>query len=170
MTDFIVRKASIEDTNIIYHNLKLCSENMLKEQGLEHWIPVYSIESIEKDINEKNVFIVEYKEKIIGNFTVYSGLNDLWKDNWFYEKSINNIYVSKLCIIPEYSKHGFGKMCMQYIEEFCLNNKYNCICLDVYDKAIHAINFYKKIGYEIIGNASTRRFNVLLMKKDLNNE
>jgi len=170
MDDYSIRKATINDKDAIYHNIELCANDMFEKQGLNHWIPVYSIEKIEKDIIEKEVFVLEYQNNIIGNFTMYSGLNELWKDNYFYNNSKRIIYVSKLCIIPEYSKHGLGKMCMKYIENYSKNNQYDCVCLDVYDKAIYAVNFYKKNGYSVLGEAKTRRFNVLLMKKDIDNE
>ena len=170
MNEFNIRKAEVCDKDIIYNNLKLCSNKMYEEQGLDHWIPVYAVKNIEKDIKEKIVFVIEYNNNIIGNFTLNNSLNDLWKQNEYYNKIDKCIYVSKLCIIPEYSRHGLGKKCMEFIEKYAKDNSYKYVCLDVYDKAIHAVKFYKKIEYKVVGEAKTRRFNVLLMKKDINDE
>lgn len=154
-----MREAGKEDAEKIYNNLKLCAENMYNKLGLEHWIPVYSKESIEKDIEAKKVFIVEQNNKVVGNFILTEEKNSLWKENK------NAIYLSKLAIIPEFSGNGLGKKCMKYIEEYAKRKNYEYVRFDVYEKSENTIAFYKKIGYETVGTAKTRRFTVLLMEK-----
>lgn len=159
MEELIFRKANLSDIKKIYNNLKLCSENMYREQGLEHWIPIYSKESIKEDIKNKAVFVVEYNHVIVGNFILTDQKNILWKDD------SNAIYLSKLAIIPEYSGMGLGKKSMAYIENYAKKEKYNFIRFDVYDKSINTLEFYKKLNYKPVGKANTRRFEVLLMEK-----
>ena len=103
MEEIIIRKAKINDSIKIYNNLKLCSEHMYTNLGLEHWIPVYSQESIIEDIKNKDVFLVDYRNKTVGNFILNENKSNLWQD----EK--NAIYLSKLAIVPEFSNRGFGK-------------------------------------------------------------
>ena len=159
MEGLFFRKASDNDIDSIYNNLKLCSENMYKEHGLEHWIPVYPTEKIKEDINSKQVYIVEYNNQIVGNFILTDKMNSLWKTE------SKAIYLSKLAIVPEYSGKGLGKKCMKYIENLAKNEGYENIRFDVYDKSLNTIAFYKKLGYTVTDTAKTRRFTVLLMEK-----
>ena len=47
----------------IYNILRLCGEDMYKNNGLKHWINPYPIESKKKDLKTKRVFILKEDEK-----------------------------------------------------------------------------------------------------------
>lgn len=147
-----ITKASVEDVNKIYNNIKQCADDMAKN-GLKHWIPYYSVDNIRKDILNNNVFLVNYEDNNIGNFILIS--ND------------NELYISKFAIIPSYENKGIGSKCLRFIEDYAKQNRFKSIKLDVYDKSAGAIIFYQKNGYKIIGEKPTRRFNVKIMQKEL---
>lgn len=159
MENLVFRLANYNDIESIHNNLKLCSEDMYNKHGLEHWIPVYQNERIKEDIDNKQVYVVECNNKIVGNFILTDKINSLWKtDN-------NAIYLSKLAVIPRYSGKGIGKSCMKFIEENAKNQGYRNVRFDVYDKSVNTIAFYKKLDYVVVDTANTRRFKVLLMEK-----
>lgn len=152
MENIKIEKAKIEHTNYIYNNIKSCADDMAK-QGMFHWIPYYEKKCIEEDIKSKDVYIVKINNSIVGNFILTV------KDE--------GIYLGKLTILPEYSGKGIGTRCLTFIEKYAQEKAIRLINLDVYEKSIKAINFYKKNGYKIIGEKPTRRFKVKLMQKEL---
>ena len=59
---------------------------------------------------------------------------------------------------------GVGVQSINYIEEYCRGKTYK-ICLEVYDRSTHAIQFYEKRGFNIAGSRPTRHFTVYIMEK-----
>lgn len=154
MDNIEIQKAKIENANLIYNNIKLCADDMAK-QGLVHWIPYYELKKIEEDIIKKEVYLVKINNSVVGNFIVT------------YNENENVIYLGKLAIAPQYSGKGIGSKCLSYVEEYAKRKNAKSINLDVYEKSVSAIRFYKKNGYKIIGEKPTRRFIVKVMQKEL---
>lgn len=137
----------------IYYILEACGKDMYEKNGLIHWLNPYPKENIEADIKNKSVFVVMEDEKYIATFTLACDDDDF--------------YLSKFAVLPEFSGKGIGKKCLEFAESFVLKNSANVLKLDVYDQSRHAIDFYLKNGFVITGEKPTRRFNVLLMEKNL---
>ncbi|CEN89209.1 GNAT family N-acetyltransferase [Paraclostridium sordellii] len=143
----------------IYNILRLCGEDMYKNNGLKHWINPYPIESIKKDLRTKRVFILKEDKKPIATFTLSEE-----KTNYFNDTE-RFIYLSKFAVNPNESRKGIGKKCLQYIEEICRIEGFEGIRLDVYDQSYSAISFYLKNNFEKLFIAETRNFNVICMEK-----
>lgn len=154
MQNINIKSAKIEEAELIYNNIKQCADDMANN-GLVHWIPYYTIDMIKRDIINNHVFIVELENIVIGNFIL-----TLDEEN-------DSIYLGKLAIIPNYEGQGIGSRCLEFIEKYAKEQNVKYIKLDVYEKSIDAIRFYKKNNYKIIGEKPTRRFIVKIMQKEL---
>ncbi|MFS0614945.1 GNAT family N-acetyltransferase [Lederbergia ruris] len=147
----------------VYEIIKVCGERMFEEQGLVHWKTPYPIEAIQKNCEEREVFLVKdidadsYVHTFQLEFTVEL-IND---------KEVPVAIVNKFATIPKAAGKGIGKLSMDYIEEYCRNKGISKIKLDVYNKSGHAINFYKKRGFIKTGSMPTKHFKVYLMEKQL---
>lgn len=157
-----------EDKKIfeVYEIIRISGEHMYKEQGLIHWKDPYPIDSIKKNCEEREVFLV--KELDMGIFVHTFQL----EFNHEYNQLENNegkkiCVVNKFATLPNVAGNGIGKLSMNYIEEYCKDLGISKICLDVYDKSEHAINFYKKRGFIVTGTKPTRHFTVYLMEKQI---
>lgn len=138
----------------IQNILLLCGRDMHERNGLTHWLRPYSKENIRNDILNKDVFIVKSDGINIGTFTLAQNEKD-------------SMYISKLAVVPENSGQGIGRKCMSFIEEYAIGKQAYVLKLDVYDKSLHAIDFYIKWGFIVTGERPTTNFRVLLMEKNL---
>jgi len=156
-------KAEKNNAQDVYNIIKSCADDMAKK-GLHHWLPYYKIENIKQNIDNQKVYIVEDEgSKIIATFTLDNEIPYTMKDL----NEENSLYLSKLAVLPSYSNKGIGSKCIQFIEKYAKENKYKYIKFDVYNKSEQTIKFYQKNGYEVFGKANTRRFEVLLMQKEV---
>ena len=149
-----------ENSNIhidsIYSILRSCGMDMYNNKGLTHWLRPYPKESIANDINNKHVFLVEDNGKFVATFSVYF--------------EYDYLYLGKLAVLPECSGKGIGGKCLEFAENFAIENNVFTVKFDVYDKSTHAIDFYLKRGYVVTGEKPTTNFKVLLMEKHLGKE
>lgn len=151
MLEFINAENTALHIDSIYNILYKCGQDMYEKKGLTHWKRPYSKECIEKDICNKNVFLVSDDYGYVATFTVTLSDEDL--------------YLSKLAVLPEYAGKGIGKLCMNYIERYAKERNISLMKLDVYDKSESAIGFYKGLGFSVTGKKPTTNFVVLLMEK-----
>lgn len=138
----------------VFNILSACGHDMLNKNGLEHWIPDYPKEAIEKDCLDKFVVLVydERRSQYVSTFQMYLDGDDA-------------LYIRKVATLPECQGLGIGKQNLQYINEFARKLGRKRISLDVYDKSEDAINFYLHNGFQITGKRKTRRFEVVLMER-----
>lgn len=147
----------------VYEIIKASGEYMFKEQGLLHWKNPYPLEAIQKNCEEREVFIVKDNDTDTYVHTFQLEFNN----EFINENKVPVAIINKFATIPEVAGKGIGKLSMDYIEDYCRNNGIFKINLDVYDKSDHAVQFYKKRGFIITGSKTTRYFTVYLMEKTL---
>lgn len=146
--DFLINK--------IFEILDCCGNQMYEDFGLNHWLPSYSLNAIRNDCFNKFVFIVfdDEKKRYVATFQMYI------KEN-------NSLYIRKVATHPDYYGKGVGGKNLDFIESFAKKLGLSSICLDVYNKSVQAIRFYLSKGFWVTGKKTTRRFEVLLMKKEI---
>lgn len=134
--------------------LHSCGKDMYQKHGLKHW----------DNSRFKNAIIV----------LMCSLRNDLYlvlDDNGnqiatFQTKKSNvNMRFMKLATLPEYAGNGVGTFCLSYIEKLASESNCEYICCEVYDQSRHAIEFYKKRGFELCGEITTLKYKELKMRK-----
>ena len=84
-------------------------------------------------------------EKLIGVVSVFQNNSS----NFNYE---NQFQIRGMAVLPEFQKKGYGELLVKYSEEYVLNKEGSIIWFNARE---NAVNFYKKIGYEIIGSPFT---------------
>lgn len=150
---------SAEDKELLGHVFDIlngCGEQMFKVRGLEHWLPPYPVEAIGKDCVDKLVFLVfdTEKDKYVSTFQMYKNEN-------------GSLYIRKVATHPDYHGHGIGKKNLAFMESFARRMGMSAMELDVYDKSEQAVRFYLSNGFVVTGKKETRRFEVLLMRKEI---
>jgi ribosomal protein S18 acetylase RimI-like enzyme len=134
-------------------------QHMYDTEGLTHWLNPYSIDKIKESLIDKRIFLTMEGSRTIATFT----LSDT-KTKFFTDEE-NFIYLSKFAVKPTLSNKGLGSECLDFMEKLVKEQKFIGIRLDVYEKSIPAINFYKKKGFSITSTANTTNYKVLCMEK-----
>lgn len=84
-----------------------------------------------------------YQNELVGIISLFKNDNTL-----FQEK--NQYQIRGMAVLENFQKYGFGKMLVEHSEKFL---KEKNIPLIWFNAREIAVNFYKKQGYEIIGDA-----------------
>jgi|GEM_PF-1787882 len=153
-------KVNAEDLKKIYYIyqiLKKSGEDLYYDKGLKHWSNPYPPEQIIRDCKQNTVYLIKdiERRKYIHTFQLARIESEIE----------NSLEVRKFSTLPGYSGKGVGKESIKYIEEYSRNLNVDKLCLDVYEKSLNAISFYKNRGFVIVGNKATRRFKVLKLEK-----
>jgi len=114
-------------------------EILTKEQ-LDYMLDlIYSDEALSKQIQNKEqlFYLISDSESVIG----FIGIEHNYKS-----KAITKIH--KIYLLPETQGKGFGKVVFEEIRKMALENNSNELLLNV-NRFNTALNFYKKLGFEI---------------------
>ena len=122
---------------------------------------MYAAKSLEKQIDKGSEFyLIIYENQTVG----YTSLIPNYKNK-------NQLYIDKIYISPETQGRGIGKKVIDEIENKAKVLGLTSIGLNV-NRANQAINFYQKVGFEIIETVDNHIgngyfMNDFVMKKDL---
>ncbi|AWK05478.1 GNAT family N-acetyltransferase [Flavobacterium crocinum] len=113
---------------------------ILTSEQLEYMLDlIYSNEALSKQIQNKEqlFYLVSDSESVIG----FIGIEHNYKN-----EAITKIH--KIYLLPETQGKGYGKTVFESIEKLALENNSNELLLNV-NRFNTALNFYKKLGFEI---------------------
>ena len=79
----------------------------------------------------------------------------------------SSLYFQKLATDPQYTGKGIGSFCIETIERIAGNRKLNRVACEVYDKSLHAMEFYEHKGYRQYGTVDTLKYTEIQMEKEL---
>ena len=154
---YSVKKVNILDIssiNKVVYILGCCGKDMYEKYGLNHWNNSWfkNFVIVCLCILKNNVYLVHDNEKNpIATFqTKIKG---------------NSLNLQKLATNPHYAGKGIGSFCMNEAEKYAIDNNCSRVCLEVYDKSQHAIDFYIHRNYKIVGKTNTLKYTELLMEK-----
>lgn len=133
--------------------LRKCGKDMAEKYGLNHWN-----NSIIK--NMIIVFLCVLKNKV---YLVYE--KDRTVATFQLKRLDEKCRLQKLATSPRNTGKGIGSFCMNYIEETAKNEGCKKVCLEVYEKSVHAIDFYSHRGYREVGKTKTLKYTEILMEK-----
>jgi len=113
---------------------------ILSQTQLEYMLDLfYSDEALTKQIEntEQLFYLISDSESTIG----FIGIEHSYKN-----EAVTKIH--KIYLLPETQGKGYGKKVFEFIEKLALENKSNELLLNV-NRFNTALNFYKKLGFEI---------------------
>ncbi|NVM04015.1 MAG: GNAT family N-acetyltransferase [Candidatus Helarchaeota archaeon] len=124
----------------------------LNEKGLAQWDDIYpNREYFLKWIKNKEFYLLLIEEKIIGAVA----LNEKQAPEWVSIKWKNIkgkcLAIHALAIHPDFQKKVYGKIIYNFCENFAIKNRYNSIRLDAFSENKTALEFYKRKGFEKMG-------------------
>jgi len=134
-----------------------CKEDLMK-QGIYQWDDVYpTIDVIREDIRHQCIHTLKIDDEIAGVISFDGNDCEEYKSVDWINKNADFAVVHRLCVRPKYQGRGIALKLMQFVNEACKQDRYKTIRLDVYSGNQRAIEFYRRLGYQIRGEVSFPR-------------
>ncbi|MFK5883402.1 MAG: GNAT family N-acetyltransferase [Candidatus Izemoplasma sp.] len=136
MNNFIIRKTTIEDVNIIFNFIK----DLAKYEKMSHLVSA-TAEDLKVNIFQKKhaeVVIVEVDNKPIG-FALFF-------HNFSTFKGGPGLYLEDIFIKEEMRGNGYGKSVLQYLANIAVERKCQRFEWSCLDWNSNAIKFYEGLG------------------------
>ncbi|HCQ12115.1 GNAT family N-acetyltransferase [Flavobacterium sp.] len=112
---------------------------ILSQEQLDYMLDlIYTIESLEKQVDNNHVFLLVEDDNQFVGFASHE-LN--------FENS-NKTKIQKLYVLPEIQGKGIGKHLINYIKQIAIDNKNSGLILNV-NRFNKSKEFYLKYGFEI---------------------
>lgn len=135
-----------DEVKALYDIIVECGQDMFLRFGLSHWHPPYPFDVMQRNAARMDVYGVHHGDELIGTFTTGAGdrkyNHELWSDD-----SMIPLYLYKLAIRPIYQGRGWGRWCIEQIENMATNRQYRAIRFDVIASHLGLRSFFKELEY-----------------------
>lgn len=117
----------------------ICFKDMISQKQIRYMLKwMYDLHQLEKNFDKGHEFIVIKEEKKNIGFASYE-----------IKKDTSCVRLHKLYVNPKKHHKGSGRRLLQHV--FGVGSEHNMNTLDLFvNRTNPAVNFYKKIGFEII--------------------
>ena len=114
----------------------------VRQPVLREGKPVESCHFDGDDLETTSHFGLYLDENLIGVVSVFKIINPIFN-------TTNQFQIRGMAILPQFQKNGFGQKLVIHCEEFIKNLNGTLIWFNAREKAVP---FYKKLGYQKVGN------------------
>lgn len=142
LDEYPVRRAREEDVPALRVLLNAAYKE-LGDRGLNYTATYQDEAETLREIQTRSVYVVYDSGEMIATISFRD-------ENRITGKK--SAYVGKFGVHPDRKKNGLGKLLMQFIEERARKEGYGWIQLDTAKPAEHLVGWYKRLGYEIVGD------------------
>ncbi|RZJ49817.1 MAG: GNAT family N-acetyltransferase [Flavobacterium sp.] len=95
------------------------------------------------DLEDTHHFGLYEEDELIGIISLFTKINSI-----FAEK--NQAQIRGMAVLESHQKKGFGEALVKHCENFCIEKDINLIW---FNARTVAVGFYKKMNYQIVGEA-----------------
>ncbi len=149
-----IRLARIDDLDRINELYKRIIEDIHNNKKINMWNDIYPFCEFEKNIKDKDMYVLEDGKKIIGSFALTDfDYPEYHVINWKY-KNKKFFYINRLVIDVDCQGKGYSKNAMDYIENYAIENNYEVVRLMLHIDNKIAMSLYEKYGFEKIEDSS----------------
>ncbi len=147
----MIRLGILEESEKIFSLYQACRKEM-ERQGFFNWHDDYpNLQTIEKDIREKTIFVFELEQHIAGVITLNETEDPEYKKiKWLTPKE-RSLIVHRLAVHPNFQGKGLASKLMDFAEEKARAENYLSVRLDAYSINERLLNFYIKRNYIQLG-------------------
>ena len=126
---------------IAYKTWPVTYGHILSKEQLDYMLYLmYSTESLQKSAAKGHQLLLLKEDNAALGFASY--------EHNYLDKNVTRLH--KLYMLPESQGKGAGKMLIETIEKLAKENGSDAVSLNV-NKFNNAFSFYKKAGYEVVG-------------------
>lgn len=145
MDNITIRTAVPADLMPLVQLLDSCAHHMSK-QGMHHWLDVYNKDTVEANMQHKQVFVAVDDKKVVACIALGCHKADYYQDCWPQAPDAD-YYITQLAVAPAYQGNGLATELMK----LCFNYTQNTtVQLDAVDHYPELLQFYQKLGFKII--------------------
>ncbi len=142
----MIRIAGIKDLREIKSLTEACARAMIKKD-IYQWNEHYpSLEKLEEDILQEELFVIENKENIKGIIVITKTKDKEYNPIKWLSKTENNLYIHRLATHPDHWGQGYGRKLMEFAEEFAKQHKFESVRLDTFSQNLRNQRFYEARG------------------------
>ncbi|MCX4189396.1 GNAT family N-acetyltransferase [Methylophaga sp. OBS3] len=138
--------ATDKDIDDLHYLLNFCAKSMA-DQGMQHWLGVYSLQAVNDNLQHKSVYKLSFEEQLVACVALSQSPATYYKDCW-PDAPRADYYLTMLAVVPNYQQHGFGKQLVQFCQSLVPHGK--SLQLDAVAHYPALLNFYRKLGFEQI--------------------
>jgi ribosomal protein S18 acetylase RimI-like enzyme len=152
---FIIRKATIEDASAILKVMQEAFKKYMQDTGLSGTMDALaeSMENIEADIIEKEVYIAIIDDNPVGTIRI-----KIMPDN--------TAYISRFGVMLDYHNIGIGKSLMNLADKILISKGVKRVSLHTASKYRDLIRFYYGRGFFIESTSTDRGYIRALLVKE----
>ena len=149
-----IKKNDLSSLSKAHAIIVACGLEMYNKYNLTHWYPFASLDKFKERICHADLYGVYNDDNIIATFNVSRTSRSYYKSVKWKKQNAQAVYVGNIAVLPSFQGKGIGSWCMQYIETISSKMGIEVIRFDCVIRHPWLINFYKKIGYEEVGNVT----------------
>ena len=148
----MIRKAEIKELQEIKKLTESCARAMISK-GIYQWNEHYpSLEKLESDIRNEELYVLHEKSKIIGIIVITPEKDEEYFPIEWLSKTENNLYIHRLATHPDHWGEGYAQKLMDFAEDFAKRNDFESVRLDTFSQNKRNQRFYEARGYQRLGN------------------
>lgn len=152
MHDQKIVKATKNDIDEILRVTKACANHMIAN-GIFQWNELYpSKAAFENDVDLDQLWVIKDGKKVIGSIVITEVEDEEYHDIEWLTLNGNTVYIHRLAIHPLYQGQGLAQKLMTFAEQYATEKGYESVRLDTYSKNERNNVFYKKRGYQQLGD------------------
>ncbi|HHV96960.1 MAG TPA: GNAT family N-acetyltransferase [Clostridiaceae bacterium] len=136
--NFEIRKANINDAEVIYNITKEAFKKYIKDAGIPVKIDALeeTLEDVIRDISSKEVFIALSDGIPVGSIRVEI-------------KDDQTAFIYRFGVLPQNQKNGIGSSLISFIDNYLISKNIKRVCLYTAAKHKDLICFYYKMGFYV---------------------
>lgn len=147
-----ITKPNLTDIAELLRVTKACAQAMIAN-GIYQWNENYpSYEAFEKDIEIGQLWVLKEDNNIIGSVVISELIDEEYKVIKWLTPNTQNIYIHRLAVHPEYQGKGLAQKLMDFSEMYAKENGFSSVRLDTFSGNKRNNTFYKKRGYQKLGD------------------
>ena len=147
----IIRKANQIDLSGIMKMYKSCVAGMIRNK-IEQWDESYpNAKIISSDLKAKTYYIAKIKNEIVGGINIDQKQDKTYLDINWEDTSGSFVVVHRLGVKEVFWDKKIGKDLMLFAEKLVRKEGLKSIRLDTYSGNSKAIEFYRRLGYNQLG-------------------
>ena len=147
-----ITKASLKSLDELFQ-IYLNAKKALQAKNVFQWIDAYpTISIIEEDLKKGDLYVLKIEKEIVGAVVLNEKQDKEYETiDWLFDDA-KVLVIHRLAVDPKHQKKGYGKMLMDFSEDFAYKNNYSSIRLDTYSPNKTSIRLYENRNYFIRGN------------------
>lgn len=153
---------SLEDLTDMLHR----AYRVLADMGLRFLATYQDVETTKSRVSSGHCFVAVLNGKVVGTICYYEPSRKTGCD---YYKRKGVAHVGQLAVEPALSRLGIATYLMKHVEDFARSRGMKELALDTAEPALHLIEWYSRLGYEIVGHQQweVTNYRSVLMSKSL---